>query len=228
MGTAAHSGIQAFMSLGNPGKRVWGGWKCNVCGKKWTKNQFRPVVSCCGVSPEYVEVDFRVGPLTGHMDMVCNYHDRWWVGYEFKTIGGEPEKPKRQHVLQVRTYTAMLDLCYGIRPHAYVILYIDRGHLKRTLFGPYNARASVSQTRDWIFRSIRGFKAATRVLKDPSVPNIREMVSHRPCRSVEDHDDYMARKYEFSIKPCPLLSQCSRGDKAACGAVRDVLHAGSL
>jgi hypothetical protein len=224
MGTAAHSAIQLFMTLGKPGADMWGSWKCRKCSKEW-KNCFRPVPMCCSMPPEYVEVEFRVGPLTGHMDGVACYgrdkngNGGRWIAYEYKTIGKEPTEPKRQHVLQVRHYSALLKINHNIDIS-------ERGHLKRTTFGPYSPKGSYQQTRDWIFRAIRGFKAATQVHRDPSNANIIALVKERPCMCKADHDDYIGRKYEFSNKDCPLLVHCSRGNKEIAIVVRGILRGG--
>lgn len=221
MGTSAHASLQFFMSLGKEGANVWGSWQCAKCKKKLTY-QFRPD-DCCGQPMLYVEVDFRVGPLTGHVDLICRYNGKFIV-YEFKTIGDEPKKPKREHQLQVRHYVALLKLNFKIDVYGYTIVYIGRPHLERWKFGPYSAKDSIQQTTDWIFRAIKGFKAATQVRTNPTKHNIKELIAARPCKSEKDFDEYMSRRYEFSRRPCPLLQACTKGDKACYAVVSEMLE----
>ena len=159
------------------------------------------------------------------MDGIIQYTNGW-TGLEYKTSGYGPEIPKRQHSLQIRTYNSLLKVCYKIILRGYVVMYLERGNLKRHILGPYDAANSRQLVTDWMFRSINGYKAATRVLKDPSVQNIKRMVAYRPCQSAEDHENYMARRYDFSKKPCPLLPYCSKGDSSCGKAVHSILKGG--
>lgn len=227
MGTAAHASLQLFMTLGKHGARVWGSWLCTQCNKK-LKYQFRPP-DCCGVPMRYDEVDVRVGPMTGHMDLVACYkragRRTFWVIYEFKTIGAKPKKPKRVHQLQVRHYVAMLKMCHNIDVDAYAVVYVGRQFLERWPFGPYDARGSVRETRNWMFRAISGYKAATKARKDPSRANLKEVVLARPCTSKETWHDYMSRSYSFKDGSiCPMLGACSSGNGACLRAVESTIR----
>lgn len=173
----------------------------------------------------YREVDLRVGPLTGHVDLITRYGKSWFP-WEFKTIGPDPKKPKRQHLLQIRHYVAMLDLQFDIRATGYTVVYVLRQFLERKIFGPYNVRRSLQETKDWIFRAIRGYKAATQARKDTSQEKLMAVVRERPCKSVDDWHDYMSRRYEFADgkKLCPLLSACTRGDRACLKRITEMIE----
>ena len=224
MGTAAHSAIQLFMTLAPMGEDVWGSWSCINC-KKELKYQFRPP-DCCNLPMHYDEVDLRVGPLTGHIDLVVRYNSKWIV-YEFKTTGPEPEKPKRQHQLQIRHYVAMLKMNFGIDVTGYTVVYVERKFLERYQFGPYNAQGSIQETRDMIFNAIKSYKTATKVRRDPSPENIFEMIKQRPCKSAADWKNYMSRKHDFLKTDCPLLYACTKGNAACLKAVND-LNTGNI
>lgn len=223
MGTSCHEGIQLFMTLSPMGKDVWGSWKCRVC-KKETKHCFRPK-DCCNQPQKYEEVDFRVGPMTGHIDLVAAYNNRkHFTAYEFKTTGPIPKKPKRQHLLQVRTYVAMMKRNYGITIKSYVVVYIGRQFLERYKFGPYDATTSINQTEDWLYRAIRGYKAATIARKDPCRETLYDVVQNRPCKSEADWKSYMSRHYDFQKSTCPLLSKCTSGTKTCLKAVEGIVN----
>ena len=164
-----------------------------------------------------------MGALTGHCDLIARYGKRW-VAYEFKTTGPKPEKPKRNHQLQVRSYSAMMKKQFGIEITAYTIIYVGRQFLERWKFGPYDASGSLAQTERWIRRSVRGFKAATRARRDPSHQNLVDVIRERPCKSREDWDEYMSRSQQFTKGPCPLLSKCTAGDKTCLKAVEEMIH----
>lgn len=235
-GTAFHTAVQTYASRVDGGERMWGRWKCPACGHKWTQPVFRPdrCPKRCNEPPLYDEIEFRVGPLTGHCDFGALYgtsfNKSWagrpdlpwgrlrgkWTLHDFKTTGQFPDYPKPQHVLQLRTYCLMMELNYGIRIDYYNIVYVARENMKYAIKGPYAFAKSRQWTRDVTFRAIAGFKAATVVHRErrergrPSKAAIRELLKHRPCRDLETHDSYMGRKYEFSREPCPLLPACSR------------------
>jgi len=247
VGTDFHSGVQAFMSLVDDGPRMWGRWKCPTCDHRWTKPVFRPAAcpNRCNEPPLYDEVEFRVGPLTGHCDFVAMYGGKFgphlagkpdvdwaslggqWVLHDFKTTGKFGWwLPKSQHLLQLRTYALLLMLNYRIRIDGYSVIYVARTDLEYEVFGPYSPRRSLQQTRDWTFRAIAGFKAATQLRKaaavtaNPDDVLVRAVVRQRPCRCKSSHDEYMGREYNFSKEPCPLLSYCSRGDHQAARMLR--------
>jgi hypothetical protein len=229
MGTDIHSGVQTFMSLGKKfGRCVFGTWKCPKCRKIY-KDQLRPEL-CCAVPLEYQEVDFHIGSLSGHLDLLCNYNGKW-VAYEFKTNGKAMQQPKSQHVLQIRTYGAMLKACYDVDISAYTVVYIDRARLGRTIFGPYSSAKSVDQTNMWIYRAIDGYDAVSSYNRKPNRADLIKLVKLRPCKSVSDFHSYMARSYghagfdgdEATCKLCPLLSKCSQGDRVAFNTVTDCL-----
>jgi hypothetical protein len=163
--------------------------------------------------------------MTGHVDMIARYGNKWIV-YEFKTIGREPRKPKRVHLLQVRHYVALLKIQFKIDVHAYTVVYVGRQHLERWKFGPFDAKGSLQQTRNWVFRAISGYKAATQARKDPTRENLKEVVRHRPCKSREDWTSYMSRGYRFNDgkQECPMLPHCTRGDRAALQAVEQMIN----
>lgn len=241
MGTYVHENIQFFMSLGDFGQDVWGRWECTRC-KRVTDYGFRPE-PCCDNPMKYVEVEFRLGPLSGHLDLLVCYRSRAqrrayeaalkknkkampegrWVAYEFKTTGAKPQQPKRQHQVQIRTYCEMLKKCFGIFVSAYTIVYIGRENLARTTFGPYDDKKTSATTREWMWRSIKGFKAATKARNVPTLANYMEVAEHRPCRSEKDFDDYMSRKYDMSQKPCPMLPYCTKSTKRAAKAALEAV-----
>ena len=251
VGTKFHSGVQAFMSLVEGGERMWGRWKCPGCGHCWTKPQFRPG-ACpkrCNEPPMYDEVEFRVGPLTGHCDFVAMYggkfDQRWssrsdlvwsklggqWVLHDFKTTGKFGWwLPKAQHLLQLRTYALLLWLNYRIWIDGYSVIYVARTDLEYKVFGPYSQSRTAQQTRDWTFRAIAGFKAATVVHRErresgrPTKASIRAVLEQRPCRNRATHDEYMGRTYEFSKEPCPLLGQCSKSTDEALHTVGRMVY----
>ena len=210
------------MSLAPMGKDIWGSWKCRVCNKE-EKYCFRPK-DCCNQPMRYEEVDFRIGPLTGHIDLVAAYKNRkHFIAYEFKTTGPKPEKPKRMHMLQVRHYVAMMKRNYNITIKGYVVVYVGRQFLERWKFGPYNAASSLEKTEEWMFRAIKGFKAATKARKDPCRENLLEVVAQRPCKSQDDWDEYMSRAHQFQKSTCPLLSKCTAGNKSCLKAVEEIV-----
>jgi len=223
MGTIIHSSLQFFMSLGIPGANMWGCWKCSVCGKEAT-HTFRPD-DCCNLPMGYVEVSLRVACLTGHVDFIARYGKKW-VLLDFKTIGKDPGAPKRQHLLQVRHYVAMLKLQHNIDIHAVYIVYIGRSFLDRWVYGPYDAQKPRQRTIDWIFRAIAGYKAATKVRKDSSRVNLIELIKTRPCKSMDDWEAYMSRGYQFTStkNKCPLLASCCAGNKACLNAVEEMVN----
>lgn len=221
-GTAFHSTIQLFMSESDMGKYMWGDWKCGGgCGHVW-KLQYRPSEACpnkCNSLPLYAEVPLRVGNHTGTCDFVANYKKRW-VANDFKTCARIPARPKRQHLLQVRIYIAMLALNHNIIIDTYFITYFERTGLRRKAFGPYSTTKSLQQTKDWLFRAIAGFKAVTRFNKgDESA--LKDIVELRPCKSEDDFEDYMSRKeYTFNGSPCPMLQTCCKSSKHVLKALR--------
>jgi hypothetical protein len=222
MGTAAHEAIQLFMTMAPMGVDVWGSWKCSNCGKE-LKYRFRPK-DCCNLPMLYQEVDLRVGPLTGHIDLVTQFKRKWWHLSEFKTIGPNPTKPKRQHLLQIRHYIAMLALQHKIHATGYSVVYVMRQFLDRRIFGPYGAKGSLQETKDWLFRAIRGYKAATQARKNPNRANLINVVKERPCKSRDDWDQYMSRaEYTFKKSECMLLPYCTRGDRACLKKVEEIL-----
>jgi hypothetical protein len=224
IGTAMHSALQLFFAFGKEGANVWGSWKCGVCNKEYS-NCFRPP-ECCNLPLQYVETSLRVACMTGHVDMICRYGKRW-ILLDFKTTALSPGKPKREHLLQVRHYVAMLQREHNIRIEGYYIIYIGRRKPaeERWIYGPYNARTSVAETTEWMFRAIRGYKAATRVRNgDLSKKAVAELVLSRPCHSVADFDAYMSRRYEFSSKDCPMLKVCSKGNRACYNEVLSLLQ----
>lgn len=241
MGTMCHENIQYFMSLGDFGEDVYGGWECPACKKKYEYG-FRPE-PCCGTPLKYVELEFRLGPLSGHLDLLVCYRNREqrraynaalkkgkkpravgrWVAFEFKTIGRKPDRPKRQHEVQIRTYCEMLKKCFDIHVAAYTIVYIGRENLVRTTFGPFSDKKSSPVTREWMWRSIKGFKAATVARNSPTLENYVAVAEHRPCRSEKDFDDYMSRRYDFSQKACPMLPYCYKSTKSAARAALEAV-----
>jgi hypothetical protein len=222
MGSSAHEALQLFMCLEDKyGSNVWGSWKCRECGRE-KKYCFRPK-NCCNQPMKYVEVDFRIGPLTGHCDLIVRYNKKFYV-WEFKTTGLKPKKPKRQHLLQVRHYAAMVKRCFNILISGYVIVYVGRQFLERWKFGPYNAATTLQQTEDWLFRAIKNYKAATKARKDPSRENLLELVQSRPCKSIKDWKDYMSRAEQFKNNDCPMLSKCIAGTKICLNSVEEILN----
>jgi hypothetical protein len=229
MGTVAHTVLQAFASLGKPGKRVFGCWECPRCKHKWTEPEFRPD-SCpnkCNDAPAYVELTLKYGALSGHCDMVIRYGkdgDYKWVVWDFKTCGGDPGAPKKQHLLQARTYCGMIRRQYRVPIHAYCIVYIGRDKLDRWVYGPYNYQTSAQQTLDWINRSNAGFKAATVARKLPNKENLLEVARCRPCTDNESHDEYMARRYEFRNQRCSMLGNCKKSDLHVAKIMKQILE----
>jgi len=245
MGTYVHENWQYYMTLGELGADVYGGWKCVKCQREWKKYCFRPE-PCCGEPLKYVEIEFRLGPLSGHVDLVVCYRNRAqrrayaraerrgdppplhmgrWVAWELKTIGDKPSKPKRQHEVQIRTYCEMLAKCYGIDVWAYTVVYIGRKNLQRTVFGPFSRSKTGHVTREWMWRSIKGFKAATVARKNPNRRNITAVAELRPCRSKRDYEDYMARRYDMEKRTCPMLVYCSKSTKVAVKAALEAIEA---
>lgn len=243
MGTMCHENIQFFMSLGEHGEDVYGGWECPKCRKKY-EYQFRPE-PCCGTPLKYVELEFRLGPLSGHLDLLVCYRNREqrrayaaalkkgkkpriegrWVAFEFKTTGRKPDQPKRQHEVQIRTYCEMLKKCFGIYISAYTIVYIGRENLARTTFGPFSDKKTAPITREWMWRSIKGFKAATKARNDATLENYMEVAEHRPCRCHEDYERYMSRRYDLSQRDCPMLPYCTKSTKRAAKAALEAVLA---
>ena len=208
IGTAAHLSLQVFATLGKYGPRCWGGWKCPRCAHEWKTPRFRPdrCPSGCDDPPLYEEACGR-GIMGWHSDLVVRYPHGWLV-QEYKTIGRKPTEPQRKHVLQARTYCHMLREEYGIDA-AYAIVYVERPHLARTIFGPYDPRSNLQEIADWTKRSIVGFRAATVARERPTPPNLREVARLRPCHDRASYDEYMARNLDFAKNTCPLLSVCS-------------------
>lgn len=237
LGTAAHESIQRFLPyVPRLGKTARGSWICTKCKHLHKKKSGKPqkrVKSCtkCGnTDMMYEEAEFKFThagvTLSGHLDYLTYDKNIGWVAWEFKTTGDKYIQdeyyqkflPYAKHPHQIKTYGALLSLCYGIEISYYNIIYIARSdpHTKETKsdnlhrvhgfkFSKVDRAETISRIKQACLSRSKALAAYTEGKKK------RPIWDNRPCKTRKDWNGMMTDAF-FANDKCPHLDTCTKKD----------------
>jgi hypothetical protein len=128
--------------------------------------------------------------------------------------------PIPANVVQISSYAALLRRKYKLNVSGISLAYLDRSGPVRSKRSFYTHTKEWSKTDDalWMGRIDRAtethpvafqLRKAMMEGKKPSKAKFLELVEKRPCRSREDHDNYMAARFYYDDTPaCPFSGRC--------------------
>lgn len=235
-GTFFHEHIQKFLPYADLSDvDVIGCWKCD-CGKiyglekpikkpteKWLK--LYGTDHCHPEFLKYEEVSYNFHGLSGHQDMMIRINNprKIYIGLEFKTTGKkyitdqhyQQYLPHFKHVIQIRTYCALLWLQYKIRAEYYAVIYFDRDkefnqdkpHCALRLFE--YSDSDLKEDIKKIVRSVKGYREVLKLM-DRKV-SIENLLKLKPCMSKNQYLNDM--KKSFFDSDCPHLDKCFNSQK---------------
>lgn len=239
-GTAIHSTLQKWTSLGKYGNRLWGNWKCSACGEVKHKHCHRPKEACdCRANQQewyYDEIDIAYKHLTGHIDTIFYIGNGQYVVIDYKTTYMEKKKrspffkadkpSSKNYILQVRTYCALLRELFGMNIVGWYLVSVDRSEPISgpeqfwLLSGEWNDKFQdkwldrLDEASDNFVRLQRLNAAIDKNDKKLARKRLIAMVKNRPCKSKADYSKWMEFGF-FGKDKCELLGDCCTSDRAA-------------
>lgn len=252
-GTAIHETLQYWLPLGDFKQHIFGDWECSYCGRK-KKMQLYPdaVCKCRSNSAEWIykEVELKYKKLTAHVDLILQVNltkpPFRFVVVDFKSTDMERKRSKvtwdplqpssRNYIIQVRTYSTLLNLLHGMNIVGWLLPSINRAApITDTLgysllSGDWNKKMSLRWMK-YLDTANYDFTVLQRLMRHIKEGNsaeandwLVEMVKTRPCHSEDDYRKWM--HYAFYGKDvCPMKAICCKGkNKPVLAHVRELLR----
>lgn len=241
IGTAVHETIQYHL-VNSPKTSDFmvGNFECKSCN--WKSNipsgTRRPIAcpQCRNTKLHYIEIDFNVKGITGHLDGLIETPTRRYA-LEFKTTSAEnvedPSKylPYSKHFFQIETYCLMLGLLYRKLPTHYAIIYKNRNAGFTQYAGssrlPYYSfvykvtTEMMEKRRRELLRTINARKIVNHIMQRPNRQLVSQLSDIRPCRSAEDYRLNMKPTF-FGDENCPYAKSQTCWKKSQHGDIKPV------
>jgi hypothetical protein len=174
----------------------------------------------------YKEIEVKWKNLSGHIDTVFKYKGKT-ILVDYKTtsnwlFNSGKTRPADKYIEQIETYAFLLKVLFKINVDVIAIVYIAREKSMSASEMPikiyarklnkqfYNKRkkTSLKYNRLFTLRKKIGFPGN---LKNK---NMDAVIESRPCKSKQDYDKTMLKKFEASQEDCPMLQSCIKGRSA--------------
>jgi len=209
VGTVAHEVFQRW--LGSRGS-IYGDWTCTNPKCKVTLVECSNKNKCpkCKIEMRYEEFTVRAFKhVTGHLDGIFrDRYGRYWV-IDYKTSSVKalesqkllPTLPYKKNVVQVETYSALIEREYNIEISGWMLLYIARDDPRQVkVYGGTTTKEQKAKT----IQTIKIYdKQYDIVLNLSDIEHIDYLIKTKPCKT---HDYYLENFQGF--EGCPVAPVC--------------------
>jgi len=260
IGTAIHTTLQKYLRHGNFKNKIFSCWKIVETGEVIGPCRFDDIpAKYHNYTIEYEEITINYNGLSGHVDLVMELLPGKYVVIDFKSTNLRKTQKynnwqkyypaSRSSIIQISSYSTLLNELFGLNVVAWCLVYIDRGDVIRDktnyhkVLRPWN-QSKHDKLLSWIDLSCKSNKYLVKLNKildsgkagynERADALLNRLVRNRPCKTEEDYENFMDYKfYQGPVRngedpgvkngKCILLKSCLRGDKSCLKAIHQHL-----